>query len=487
MTPSGPKGDPRDNPDAGMDVWLCQHRAVDKTGKDRSNKVDQMLWWGGERKDDQGKFYLTGDLGLGSGFHVYGLEWSESGYRFFIDGKLSWAPASPVSKQPHFLFLRCAVIGQSGTAGGIPAGGYGSRETSTTRMVVDYVRFYERVEGVAAATTAGASVVTTAAAPATGETKPPPAQPAAAKFAVRMIELQLDANGTGTLRVDSRTDPATAPKPAPAGGRPVKLGYLSGAEAGRLDDGRFRIIHDFSVFTNLDEHYPPSSRFQNSLAIDPARQALIFTPLARPNANPQFKWADLWYPRATGLPVTVRLDLAGFESHPLSVEMYFDQAGKVMVNFFGDTKKPRGVQVMWSNFEKREVKKLLEAEQLADSNLQYSFEWPASPELLAPRFRMQRVGQEVAVKRIEMTAGIPAQIGVQLEERKGQVVAKSVLEGAAARAGIRPGDVITTVGDTPVSTTAACIKAIRKFSPGETIRLGVLRDGQAVVVPVSAD
>ena len=72
--------------------------------------------------------WVTKDLGLDKGFHVYGFEWTPTQYRFFIDGKLTWK-TGPVSQRPQYLILSCEVQ-DNGWAGKTPTGGYGARQTA---------------------------------------------------------------------------------------------------------------------------------------------------------------------------------------------------------------------------------------------------------------------------------------------------------------------------------------------------------------------
>lgn len=137
-----PVGDPAT---AGMEIDIAEHRSVDGAGNSLANKIQNNLQWDGYGKDHKSKGQLTEDLGLAKGFHLYGVEWTEDGYRFFVDGKPTWTSPSPVSKRPEHILLHCLV--SAGWAGKIPAGGYGSRETSKTKMQVDYVRYYESDEG----------------------------------------------------------------------------------------------------------------------------------------------------------------------------------------------------------------------------------------------------------------------------------------------------------------------------------------------------
>lgn len=135
-----PVGDPAT---AGMEIDVIEHRVRDQAGKDISGRGQLTLHWDGYGRDHKSKGHVTEDLGLGTGFHTYGLEWTEQEYRFYIDDRLVWTAPTPVSKRPQFIILSSEVQ-DKGWAGNIPDGGYGPRESSRTRMDVDYVRFYER-------------------------------------------------------------------------------------------------------------------------------------------------------------------------------------------------------------------------------------------------------------------------------------------------------------------------------------------------------
>jgi len=80
---------------------------------------------------------------LQGAWHVYALEWTQTAYRFLLDGVAQGATKAGVARRPEFLRLTYEV--QDGSwAGPVPAGGYGSRETSGTRMDVDWVRVWQR-------------------------------------------------------------------------------------------------------------------------------------------------------------------------------------------------------------------------------------------------------------------------------------------------------------------------------------------------------
>jgi putative serine protease PepD len=68
---------------------------------------------------------------------------------------------------------------------------------------------------------------------------------------------------------------------------------------------------------------------------------------------------------------------------------------------------------------------------------------------------------------------------------KGAVVAQVRPAGAAARAGLRPGDVITALGATKVGSVDALIAATATFQPGSHTTVTVLRDGHTHTLKIT--
>lgn len=130
---------------AGLEIDFVEHREVDHEGKRIAGKANFTLHWDGYGKEHKGKGHITPNLGLDKGFHVYGFEWTDSVYRFFIDRKLQWEVKEPISKREQFLIISSEV--ESGAwSQTIPAGGYGDRATTKTKIMVDYVRHYTKQE-----------------------------------------------------------------------------------------------------------------------------------------------------------------------------------------------------------------------------------------------------------------------------------------------------------------------------------------------------
>jgi beta-glucanase (GH16 family) len=134
---------------AGTEIDVCEHRAVDGGNADISNRIVGNIHWDGYGASHRSVGYDSGNLGLASGYHIYGFEWTPTTQRFYIDGVLRWTvnngTNSPVSQRSEFIILS-SEIENAGWAGTIPAAGYGSVLTTTTKMVVDYVRVYQRAE-----------------------------------------------------------------------------------------------------------------------------------------------------------------------------------------------------------------------------------------------------------------------------------------------------------------------------------------------------
>ena len=57
--------------------------------------------------------------------------------------------------------------------------------------------------------------------------------------------------------------------------------------------------------------------------------------------------------------------------------------------------------------------------------------------------------------------------------------------GAAAKAGLKAGDVVTAVGDRPVTTSTELTAAIRSESPGDKVTLTYRRGSAAKTVDVT--
>jgi membrane-associated protease RseP (regulator of RpoE activity) len=84
-----------------------------------------------------------------------------------------------------------------------------------------------------------------------------------------------------------------------------------------------------------------------------------------------------------------------------------------------------------------------------------------------------------------------ATLGVMIEpprpgaEKRAAVVQSLDPSGAAAKAGIKPGDVIVKIGDKEVGDFDGLVKALREHKPGEQLALHVKRDGNEQTLNVT--
>ena len=76
----------------------------------------------------------------------------------------------------------------------------------------------------------------------------------------------------------------------------------------------------------------------------------------------------------------------------------------------------------------------------------------------------------------ELSPGLAGRLG--LDAARGALVSAVVPEGGAARAGLRPGDVIVSVDERAVEDGRDLLRAVLAQDVGARVRLGVVRDGQ---------
>ncbi len=148
-TIGSPLGDPAT---AGVEMDIAEHRVRCMTApaptapatcapdSDISDRVQQALVWDGYGQDSKSSVRLSDPLaGLGNAsWHTWALRWAPTQLTFYYDDVAIWSTTGPISSRSQYLILS-SEVGRF-FAGAIPATGYGSRESSTTNMQVDYVR-----------------------------------------------------------------------------------------------------------------------------------------------------------------------------------------------------------------------------------------------------------------------------------------------------------------------------------------------------------
>jgi len=69
-------------------------------------------------------------------------------------------------------------------------------------------------------------------------------------------------------------------------------------------------------------------------------------------------------------------------------------------------------------------------------------------------------------------------VEVQGEDRRGAIVVSVDTDGPAAKAGLRQGDVVVALGDTPVTSTRQLLRALGPGSVGQRLEMDIRRAGQ---------
>ena len=103
-------------------------------------------------------------------------------------------------------------------------------------------------------------------------------------------------------------------------------------------------------------------------------------------------------------------------------------------------------------------------------------------EELREKGRIDRGWLGVTVQENPASARIP---GRPAGPGAGVTIANVDRTGPAARAGVRPGDVVTAINGDGVDTTRSLLKAVAATAPGQALRLTVRRAGQVLEVGVT--
>ncbi|YCI28868.1 serine endoprotease DegQ [Erwinia sp. PK3-005] len=92
---------------------------------------------------------------------------------------------------------------------------------------------------------------------------------------------------------------------------------------------------------------------------------------------------------------------------------------------------------------------------------------------------------QLGIKGTEMTADMARAFNV--DAQRGAFVSEVLPKSAAATAGIKSGDIITSVDDKPITSFAELRVKIGTTPPGKEIKIGLLREGKPLSVMVKLD
>jgi serine protease DegQ len=71
-----------------------------------------------------------------------------------------------------------------------------------------------------------------------------------------------------------------------------------------------------------------------------------------------------------------------------------------------------------------------------------------------------------------------------LEKTSGTIIAGVLKGGPAEKAGIKPGDILLSVADKPVSDTVSMLNLVAQLKPGEQVKMSILRKSREATVEV---
>jgi serine protease Do len=103
------------------------------------------------------------------------------------------------------------------------------------------------------------------------------------------------------------------------------------------------------------------------------------------------------------------------------------------------------------------------------------------PQLQTGKVTRGRIGVELT----DVPRNAAATLG--LKSRGGAIIARVIPESAAAKAGIRAGDVVTTFNSRPVQRVEDLMQVVTATKPGTTVPARIIRDGQERTVNVTVD
>ena len=124
----------------GVEMDILETTGLKKGG------YQSALHWGPYRHATEKKSSSTQQPApVGGGWHDYGVEWDDSGYRFSFDGNVVWTDAKcPGSKAPQFLLLT-SETNIRGWNWERPKEGYGLKSASQNTFEVDWVKAWRRL------------------------------------------------------------------------------------------------------------------------------------------------------------------------------------------------------------------------------------------------------------------------------------------------------------------------------------------------------
>ncbi len=129
---------------SGSEIDIAEHRYLDKLATNIANQIQVNIHWNGYGRSSRSSSSGNAASNLADGFHTYGFLWTPDSYSFLVDNsKVYDGGRAPICHSTEWVIFSSEVDDTSTLwAGHIPPDGYGSLADSTTKLTVDYVRYY---------------------------------------------------------------------------------------------------------------------------------------------------------------------------------------------------------------------------------------------------------------------------------------------------------------------------------------------------------
>ena len=316
--------------------------------------------------------------------------------------------------------------------------------------------------------------------------------PKDATFAVRRVELAVDDLGKVEVCVDTRREAKDPEKPE--AGKVIKVSRVPNAQVTRSTNGVCHVVYDFSRVNDFSELKVEQ---KEQAKIDAQNERLLLTPIFKPDLpKPMQVHATTRFPRSFKLPLRIRLDLDAFNSGVLRIPINIG-SGTLLMDLHG-TDSPYKAAIgaisigvrpdnkNWNDWIKPQV---FEQNVSLDTDFRRAFQAPFSDVMKGgvSSVEINAIGSPIGIHRIELIGQIVPMLGVQFGSPDGKAVVRAVFEGGAAKAGVRPGDVVTGFNDKPVTGWKDVTARTTELNVGDTATLSLDRDGEKVQLSVVLD
>lgn len=273
-------------------------------------------------------------------------------------------------------------------------------------------------------------------------------------------------------------------------GKTVEIKGLAGAQVRRLENGQHVVSYDFAKFQNADNLKPAllssdpqkAKEFDAQISVDKEEGVLVLTP------GPKQR-TQLPFPRQLKIPVEISVGVRAFSGKILMLQCSMG-TGVLVASLHGEgsPEAPTGFVTVGWRPENKSFQQLLKFKPMGAGTKQ-EFQLPDGD-------WSGRVGLSIgvladlpiAVERIDVVGTIPPAFGAQLDDRSSGVVVVRTVEGsAAAKAGIKPGDVLISVNGAAVKSAKQALEALGAAGLGEETEWTVKRFGRTQSLKVVAE